>query len=44
MGGYEVLLLFVGAVIGVVIGVVVFLGGAVLADRIRERRWRKWHR
>ena len=40
MGGYEVLLLFIGAVIGVV----VFLGGALLADRIRERRWRKWHR
>lgn len=38
--GADVLLLFVGAVIGVVIA----FGGYVLVDRIRERRWRKWHR
>lgn len=40
MDGYEVTLLM----IGVVAGVVVFLGGFMLADRIREWRWRKWHR
>lgn len=40
MDAYEVTLLMIGAVAGVV----AVLGGYILIDRIREWRWRKWHR
>lgn len=40
MSGYEITLLASGAVIG--IGAVI--GGYILVDRIREWRWRRWHR
>lgn len=40
MSGDEIMLLVIGAAAGIT----VVLGGFLLIDRIREWRWRRWHR